>query len=165
MHQAGTKRFNTGGAIKYLLGTAGTVAVMALLSAAPAFADAIFATGNYPQPNEQNIMFTKGESGSMVTGTTNQSGTMVDFSSTTDTLMATANGQANLTSSDGLINDASISVPGHTFADFILNPENGTGTADVTVTVSNGPFSFTYVWAMETISSPLPQPMGKAFQT
>lgn len=143
--RAGISRFSTKSTIKYLLGTVGTVAVAGLLSTAPAYADIIFTTGNVPQPNEENILFGTTQSGSTVTGTGNKSGLVVDFSSTTDTLMTTALGQAKVTASDGFINNISITSPGNTFTDLIFNPENGTGTADVTVLATDGKFTFSYV--------------------
>lgn len=143
MHQLGTKAFSPA-RLKALFGTLGAVAVIGVLSTAPAYADVVFTLGNNPQPNEENVLFTSGESGSTITGTTNKSGTVVDFSSTTDVLLSTASGQANVAASDGAINDISISIPGTTFADLIVNPEHGSGTADVTVVATDGTFSFSY---------------------
>src|SRR5437868_375111 len=96
-------------------------------------------TGNCPQPNEQNILFTTNQSGSLVTGFTNQTGTQIDFSSITDTLDVTANGQANLTAADGAINDVTISAPTLVFGDFIVDLELGqlASTGDVTITVNS----------------------------
>src|SRR5579864_345710 len=112
-----------------------------LATAVSARADITFETGNNPQKGEQNILFKTDQSSSIVTGFTNRSATLVDFSSTTDTLNVTAKGQANLTASDGAINDVTISVPGHTFTDLIFDLEIGklgTSTADVTVLEGDG---------------------------
>jgi len=94
--------------------------------------------GNMPQPNEENILFTSNQTGATVFGETNQSHTTVAFSSTTDTLVTTSNGQAKVTAQDGKVNDITINVPGHTFTDLILNPFKGSGRATVTV-VTNEP--------------------------
>jgi hypothetical protein len=123
------------------------LAIMLVAIATPnAYADVIFETGNHPQLDEQNILFSMDESGSTVTGMTNMSGTVVDFSSTTDTLMATASGQAKVTASDGLVNDISITSPGNVFSDLIINPvaTGSGGTAEVTVQATDGIFTFSY---------------------
>src|SRR4051794_17731061 len=92
------------------------------LLVAPAHATIVFTSGNNPQPDEQNVLYGSSQSGSTVTGRTNQTNTSVNFTSSTDTLVETAQGQANLTALDGLINQVTISVPGQTFGDMILNP-------------------------------------------
>jgi len=109
---------------------------VATILVAPAFADAVFTLGNNPQPNEQNILFTNQQTGTTVSGFTNQSNTQVLFSSTTDTLDVTSLGQAKVTSVDGLINDLTITVPGFNFADFILNPFNPSANNDLSISVT-----------------------------
>jgi len=109
---------------------------VATILVAPAFADAVFTLGNNPQPNEQNILFTSQQTGTTVSGFTNQSNTQVLFSSTTDTLDVTSLGQAKVTSVDGLINDLTITVPGFNFADFILNPFNPSANNDLSISVT-----------------------------
>lgn len=105
-----------------------------LLLCGIASADSItFQPGNHPQPNEQNVLYDNG-TGSTVTGHTNQSNTLVDFSSTTDILIASG-GQCCLTAQDGLINDVIISVPGDTFTDLIFNPFKPQSNNDILVTV------------------------------
>lgn len=97
-------------------------------------------TKNCPQqPGEQNILFKTDQSSSLVTGFTNQSNTEIDFSSTTDTLDATAKGQANLTAADGSINDVTITAPLLVFGDFIVDLELGSlgHTGSVTITVDS----------------------------
>lgn len=108
--------------------------------AAQAFGDAVFTLGNHPQPNEENVLFTTNQTGTTVFGFTNQSNTQTQFSSTTDTLVVTSNGQAKVTAMDGLVNDITFSVPGHTFLDFILNPFKPANDNDllITVTMSDG---------------------------
>ena len=90
------------------------IILVATILVAPAFANAVFTLGNHPQPNEQNILFTSFQSGATVNGFTNFTNTLVQFSSTTDTLVVTAVGQAKVTAMDGLVNDITISVPGTT---------------------------------------------------
>jgi hypothetical protein len=115
-----------------LLGTA----VAVLLSIAPAFANAVFTLGNHPQPNEQNILFTTDQTGTTVNGFTNHTNTLVQFSSTTDTLVVTSAGQAKVTAADGLVNDITITVPGFVFRDFIMNPFDPAANNDLTVSVT-----------------------------
>jgi PEP-CTERM motif-containing protein len=123
----------------------GTLAIVLALFTIPAFADAVFTLGNNPQPNEQNILFKTDQSGSPVFGFTNHTDTMVQFSSTTDTLVVTSGGQAKVTAADGLVNDITFSVPGHTFLDFILNPIDPAVANDLMVMVTMGDGStFTY---------------------
>ena len=103
----------------------------------PAFADAVFTLGNNPQqPSEQNILYTMNQTGPTIFGWTNQDKTKVQFSSSTDTLQVTANGQAKVTSMDGLINNLTISVPGQTFGDLIFNPFKLTNPNDLSISVS-----------------------------
>lgn len=116
----------------------------------PMYAAAIFNTGNVPQTNESNVLLNMNQSASMVTGVTQQNAVTVDFSSTTDTLVTTANGQANVTAADGLINDVTISLAsGASFGDLIINPSVGpttnSGTTTVTARMSDGTSDvFTY---------------------
>ena len=124
-----------------ILGTA--LATLVLLGSA--YGNAIFTLGNNPQPNEENILFQTDQMGSTIDAFTNRSDTMVQFSSTTDTLLGTG-GQSDLDASDGLINDVTITVPGLTFLDLIINPFKPVNNNDLVVTVmtNTGPFMFTY---------------------
>ena len=45
----------------------------------------VFETGNNPQPNDENVQFSAGASGTTIFGQMNQSGITVQFTSTTDT--------------------------------------------------------------------------------
>jgi hypothetical protein len=73
----------------------------------------------------------------------------VAFSSTTDTLTVPSGGQARIEAEDGLVNNITVTVPGGSFNDFIVNPFNGSGTATLTA-IANEPgggtqtFTFTY---------------------
>ena len=124
-----------------ILGTA--LATLVLLGSA--YGNAIFTLGNNPQPNEENILFQTDQMGSTIDAFTNRSDTMVQFSSTTDTLLGTG-GQSDLDASDGLINDVTITVPGLTFLDLFINPFKPVNNNDLVVTVmtNTGPFMFTY---------------------
>jgi hypothetical protein len=123
-------------------------ATLIAIASAPlsARATVVFTAGNNPQqPGEQNVLYGSNQTGALVTGTTNQTNTIVDFASTTDILKTPALGQADLTAQDGLINNVSITVPGHTYGDLILNPFLGEGNppptaASVTVTTNDGSF-------------------------
>jgi len=121
------------------------IALAIVVLVASAYADAVFTTGNHPQPNEQNILFILDQTGATIDGETNQSHTLVQYSSTTDTLIGTG-GQSDLDAADGLINNVTITVPGHTFLDFILNPFKPGADSDLVVSVvtNTGPFTFTY---------------------
>src|SRR5215469_7193455 len=100
-----------------ILGTA----LATLIRLGAAYGNAIFRLGNNPQPNEENILFQTDQMGSTIDAFTNRSATMVQFASTKDTLLGTG-GQSDLDATDGLINDVTITVPGHTFLDLIINP-------------------------------------------
>jgi hypothetical protein len=112
-------------------------------------ASVIFNFGNNPQSDEENILFGSAQSGSLVTGLTNISNTSVSFSSTADVLKVTAHGQANLDAADHMINNLTIALTGGgTYQDLIINPYVdscfGYWPATVTVTASDGTFSYTY---------------------
>lgn len=112
-----------------------------LAIAMSARADITFELGNNPQKGEENILFGTNQTGSVVTGFTNQSNTLVTFSSTTDVLTTPAKGQATLNAFDGAINDVTIAAPGHTFTDLIFDLEIGklgTSKADISVLEGNG---------------------------
>jgi len=60
------------------------------------WADVMFILGNNPQPGEENVLLNKGETGSTVTGSTNQSHIGVNFISTAQTLTVPAKGQPRI---------------------------------------------------------------------
>jgi hypothetical protein len=113
----------------------------------PAYA-VTFTPGNNPQADEQNVLYSASQTGTSITGLTNQTNTSVLFTST-ETLQTTALGQANLTATDGLINNVTIAVPGRTYGDLILNPLVGAPgqqsvPATVSVLASSGTATFNY---------------------
>jgi hypothetical protein len=98
--------------------------------------------------DEQNVLYSTSQTGTSITGLTNQTNTSVLFTSS-ETLQTTALGQANLTATDGAINNVTIAVPGRTYGDLILNPLVGVpGPQSVPATVSvltnSGTFTFNY---------------------
>jgi hypothetical protein len=104
-----------------------------------------FTIGNNPQPNEENILLNSGATGATVFGTTNQTQLQVRFTSTTDTLVEPSSGQARVEALDGTLNNITLSIPGGSFHDVILNPFSGSGTANVSVlTTTNQTLSFSY---------------------
>src|SRR4051794_35758512 len=84
-----------------------------------------FTIGNNPQPNEENILLNSGATGATVFGTTNQTQLQVRFTSTTDTLVEPSSGQARVEALDGTLNNITLSIPGGSFHDVILNPFSG----------------------------------------
>jgi hypothetical protein len=109
----------------------------------------IFETGNHPQPDEQNILLNLGTTGATVFGQTNLTDTTVAFSSTTDILTEPSNGQARIGAVDGSVNNITVTVPGGSYNDLIINPFFGSGTATLTA-ITNEPgggtaiFTFSY---------------------
>ena len=127
------------------LGKLTTIILALVISAAPACADGVFTTGNHPANGEENILFHPDQSGTTIDAFTNRSDTMVQFSSTTDILVGTG-GQSDLDAKDGQINDVTFTVPGHTFSDFILDPQKLVSPGDLLVTAAtnDGTFTFSY---------------------
>lgn len=124
-----------------------------LITASLAHASVIFTLGNNPQqPSEQNILFSSPQTGTTITGFTNQSDTEVRFASTQD-LMTGGLGQAFIepAASGSLFTNFTFDVPGFTFGDFIFNPQiggqptGGGGTANVSAVANDGVFNFSYV--------------------
>src|SRR5438477_12250996 len=78
-------------------------AVVLFLFGAIASASTIVLTGNNPEPGEQNVLL-NGISGpgTLITGTTNQSNTLVDFTTTNNNIVvAGPNGQSFITGAGG----------------------------------------------------------------
>src|SRR5437016_14341739 len=99
--------------------------VSVVVAVLPGYANVVFTLGNNPQPNEQNVQFSSGQTDTTITGMTNQTGDIVNFSSTTDTLVVASSGQANVSAQDGLVNNVSIMLPGRTYQGLIINPFSG----------------------------------------
>jgi len=134
---------------KWILATA-FGATVALTAALPAHAHVTFEEKNDPQPDEENILFKDTGIGNDIFGVTNQSGKMVQFSST-DIIKPAAKGQADIIADEGFLTNLTITVPGGTYQDLILNPmitlgdlKADGGTADVSVTTDDGVFTHSY---------------------
>jgi hypothetical protein len=133
----------------YLKRGAAALFLTAVLSTG-ASAGVIFTPGNHPEADEQDVLFgSTGTAGGMVTGTSNQTGTVVNFSST-HTLFLQGGGQGmleatNLNPNRTPITNLTIETPDAAFRDFIFNLENGGGTATITAnTVASGAFTFDF---------------------
>jgi hypothetical protein len=118
----------------------------------PAQAAPIFTPGNNPQADEENILVGDHTNVSSVTATTNQTATSVLFSNFGQNVDTGGQGQGFIESSQGgasLLTQFTFSVPGHTFQDYIFNPDIGGqpmsngGTATVTVVANDGSFTHT----------------------
>ena len=132
---------------------------LACFGCAGAHAGIIFTLGNNPQPNEENVLLNSGATGNLVTGVTNTTGKVVDFSST-QVLTEPANGQARIEATNGTsqvaLTDVTVSLANDTlFHDIIFNPfiggtigtTGGTLTATVTAAqngVPEAPSTFSY---------------------
>src|SRR5215469_16790866 len=110
----------------------------------------VFTLGNHPQPGEENVVLNKGTTGTTLFGQTNMTHLPVQFTST-QTLIEPASGQARVEATSGGLTNITISAPGHTFGDLIMNPDvTGTvgtpgGRLDVSVTDIHGQvFVFAY---------------------
>src|SRR4051794_10098024 len=89
-------------------------ALASVLSVGAANASVIFTPGNNPQPGEQNIQFGLQQTGTTIVGETNQSNTLVQFTSS-QSLTTGGVGQAFLEPTDNttLLTNFAFSVPGH----------------------------------------------------
>lgn len=118
------------------------IALATFVLIASAYGDAVFTLGNNPQNIEQSVLFQADPSGNVIDGFTKTSKTLVQFSSATDTLkgVSKGQGQGNVEALDKLINDITITVPGHIFLDAIVSPFKPDKGNDllVTVTMSDG---------------------------
>jgi hypothetical protein len=113
------------------------LALFASALALPTYAGAIFTTGNNPQSDEQNVVFTNNQTGAFITGVTKNTGDIVHFWSITDLLVVNAKGKSIVTAEDGLINDISIGLgDGAGFLDLILDPSAANKTKSGTTTVT-----------------------------
>ena len=125
------------------------VALLQLVGAPSVDADIIFTLGNNPQPDEQVILFSGPETGTTIIGKVDHTGVPVVFKTLTgQTLFQNAQGQADIQNAadpgHALLTSLDITTPGFAFHDFILNPNNGSGSALVTAT-DNMNQTFTYV--------------------
>jgi hypothetical protein len=100
---------------------------------ASAYADAVFTLGNHPQPGEQNIMFHTAMTGTMVSGTTNQTHNQVVFLS--NQTLHVSGGQSDVDAVSGSLTNITITAPLFVFNDYILNPFKDTSSSNISVMV------------------------------
>lgn len=124
------------------LSSLGGVFLSTALMVAPVQAGVTFQTGNNPQSLEENVLFNGLgliSTGNPVSGKTDQTGTLVFFSS--DEILTTpSQGQARVEAVDGSFMTYTLS--GFLFHDYIFNLNivhgAGTGTASIMATLSGG---------------------------
>ena len=117
--------------------------IAALLVPSLSWANITFTLGNNPQPGEENVLLNNGTSGSTVSGTTNQSGVTINFTSATQILSEPSSGQARIEATSGgsqvaLSDISSITSATGPFGDLIFNMFIGgtIGTSGGTATIS-----------------------------
>ena len=117
--------------------------IAALLVPSLSLANITFTLGNNPQPDEENVLLNNGTSGSTVSGTTNQSGVTINFTSATQILSEPSSGQARIEATSGgsqvaLSDISSITSATGPFGDLIFNMFIGgtIGTSGGTATIS-----------------------------
>lgn len=83
----------------------------------------------------ENVLIGNNQSGTTVTGTTNQTGATVVFTSATDTMLTSASGQAVITAADTILNSVSFALAGGmTFTNFEFDLQDALAAQTVTVT-------------------------------
>jgi hypothetical protein len=105
-------------------------------------AQVVFTLGNNPLPNSANILFQNSQTGSTVTGLTNDNLIPVSFSSASDTLTVNSAGQASIQSTDGALNLLRVFVPNGTYENLIANVQGGSGLTTITVNATTGTQTF-----------------------
>jgi hypothetical protein len=117
--------------------------IAALLVPSLSWATITFTAGNNPQPGEENILLSSGAIGSTVSGTTNQSGVTINFTSATQILSEPSSGQARIEATSGgsqvaLTDISSITSATGLFGDLIFNMFIGgtIGTSGGVATIS-----------------------------
>jgi hypothetical protein len=108
----------------------------ALLIGTPAFATiTIFSSPPFPPNPPENVLLNTGTTGLTVVGTTNQTGTLVNFTGT-ETLTEPANGQARIEAVDGGFNSLMIAL---------ANPNLGFGAIEFNLdAAANGTANLTF---------------------
>ena len=86
--------------MKHLPSLVAVAVVAAFASAGAASANVAFTLGNNPQPQEQNVLFGSSQTGTTITGATNQSGTGIQVTSS-QSLSTGGIGQAFLVATSG----------------------------------------------------------------
>lgn len=132
----------------FLLAAVATAALTTMANAT-----IIFQPGNNPQPNEQNILFQQPETGTTINAQVDHSGVPVVFNTLSgQVLQQTAQGQADIFCAANCatvfnkpaLNSIEMHSPGFGYLDAIINLNNGSGLATVTVSDNFGnQFSYT----------------------
>jgi hypothetical protein len=126
---------------------------IAFLLPTVSWATITFQLGNNPQLGEENVLLNNGTTGSTVSGTTNQTGFVVNFSSLTQTLTEPSSGQARIeATSNGAqvaLSDVSFSLANATFTDAIFNMFIGgtigtSGSSTITAVSNDGTSQFSF---------------------
>jgi hypothetical protein len=105
------------------------VLVVFLLVGAPCRADVILTDGN---GNHTNININNSTGTMLATGVVGNTSTVADFTSTQN--IDGNGGQAVISpTSDPTLNNVNTTIPGFSFTEFDVNPEDGTGTLTITV--------------------------------
>ena len=126
--------------MKNLLLAAGAAA--AIMSAPANAAVFIVMSSGFVQPEENVLFQTENQTGTTIQGVTNQTNTMVTFTSLTDTLLTTGSqGQARLEAVDGSLDQVMFGLtdPQLTFTEAEFNLFNAfPNTTQVTISLSSG---------------------------
>lgn len=120
---------------KYLL----LATPMALLSAAPGHATVVFGDQTVNNGSVlENVLIGNNQSGTTVTGVTNQTNTGVVFTSSTDTMLTSASGQAVITALDGALNSVTFALAGGlVFTNFEFDLQDSLSTPQNVVLTTN----------------------------
>jgi len=93
-----------------------------------------------------NVLLANNQSGSTVVGQIGNSGPLVNFSSTTDTLLTQSSGQAKIFSQDGRVENISFALQSGDFTRAVFNAFGdglkNIGPATLTVVANDGTFTF-----------------------
>lgn len=116
-------------------------APLAFVGVTPASATVIFGDQTVNNGSVlENVLIGNNQSGTTVFGTTNQTGTTVAFSSSTDTLLTSASGQAVITALDNALNSVTFALTGgKTFTNFEFDLQQSLSSPQsVTLTTNLG---------------------------
>ena len=135
---------------------------LALLAAAsfaamatPAAATVTICTGSNCTATDENVLVTAATNQTTINGTTNNTHVPVVFTSSTDRLNGNANGQADVSAVDGLLNDLTFALTGgNTFASATFNlfplPGNQDNEATSVIITFLDPLGHTVTQAIST---------------
>jgi hypothetical protein len=106
-------------------------------------------------PTDENVLVTAATNQTTINGTTNNTGVPVVFTSSTDHLNGNANGQADVSATDGLLNDLTFALTGgNTFASATWNlfplPGNANNEASSVIITYLDPLGHTQTLSINT---------------